>query len=369
MKIEEENIGRVFKDAFENYSVNPNPKVWKNVKAKATKKLFFKSTAFKLSAGAVASAIIIAAIFVFTNPKSENIAQQNNSTQELTKPNKNNSTEIIKPEIKKEEVVLDEKELSENINKADNSENINLKNEKSNSETEAKSEIKNPEKTQPKEIQTEKPKKIEAKVDSEDLSNEKKAIPEEINIDKENISNNENLRLTSEASTPNSFDSSSISFKGDSIICFGEDAKLVVSEGFKYLWNNGKTTNQITVSPVFTSDYTVEVTDEFGNKIEHNFKVEVDKSCSSVMIPSAFSPDNDGINDKFEIYAQGLLDYEIRIFNRQGQLLFVSNDINQHWDGTYNGETLATGVYVYRIAYTDAKGNQQIKQGTLSIVR
>lgn len=367
MKIEEENIGRVFKDAFENYSVDPNPKVWKNVKAKANKKLFFKSKGFKLSAGAVASAIIIAAIFVFTNPKSENIAQQNNSTQEIIKPNQNNSTEIIKPEIKKEEVISDEKELSKEIIEPDNFKKQNLIKEKSDSET--KSEIKNQEKTQPKETQIEKPKKIEPKIDSKDLPNEKNAIPEEINNDKENISNNDNLRLTSEASTQNSFDSSSVSFQGDSIICFGEDAKLRVNKGFNYLWNNGKTTNQISVSPVFNSNYTVVVTDEFGNKIEHTFKVEVDKSCSSVMIPSAFSPDNDGINDKLEVYAQGLLDYEIRIFNKQGQLLFVSKDINQYWDGTYNGETLATGVYVYRIVYTDAKGNQQIKQGTVSIVR
>ena len=91
-------------------------------------------------------------------------------------------------------------------------------------------------------------------------------------------------------------------------------------------------------------------------------------------IPNAFTPNGDGLNDVFGVIPR--LDYvnqyRISIFNRWGQLLFESSDLNQGWDGTYQGEACPAGAYVYRIVYNDfGMGTQETKvmEGTVMLVR
>ena len=65
-------------------------------------------------------------------------------------------------------------------------------------------------------------------------------------------------------------------------------------------------------------------------------------------IPNAFSPNGDGINDDFYGKGTNIATYEMSIFNRWGELIFYSNDINKHWDGTVKGSDVAQlDVYVY----------------------
>jgi len=74
---------------------------------------------------------------------------------------------------------------------------------------------------------------------------------------------------------------------------------------------------------------------------------------SGVYLPNAFTPNNDGVNDVFEakVLAGGILNFNMMIFSRWGQLVFESNDYFIGWDGTTNGEELPSGVYVYRVSY------------------
>ncbi|MCB9278246.1 MAG: gliding motility-associated C-terminal domain-containing protein [Lewinellaceae bacterium] len=71
-------------------------------------------------------------------------------------------------------------------------------------------------------------------------------------------------------------------------------------------------------------------------------------------LPNAFSPNDDGINDKFEIGYAGLLyDYRMTVFNRWGGLVFQSTDPAEGWNGkSLNGQPAGTGVYSYVIEYT-----------------
>ena len=65
--------------------------------------------------------------------------------------------------------------------------------------------------------------------------------------------------------------------------------------------------------------------------------------------PNAFSPDSDGINDFFKISGQGILDFQIEIYNRWGQMVYKSDDLSKGWNGTFKGKNLPTGSYVYKI--------------------
>ena len=66
-------------------------------------------------------------------------------------------------------------------------------------------------------------------------------------------------------------------------------------------------------------------------------------------IPNAFSPNNDGNNDRFEIFPAPIIQeiYTFKIFNRWGALVWETDDINETWDGNYKGMPAAVGVYVY----------------------
>jgi len=83
-----------------------------------------------------------------------------------------------------------------------------------------------------------------------------------------------------------------------------------------------------------------------------------------IYIPSAFTPNGDGLNDSFGAKAEGLKSFNMQIFNRIGELIFESDDIKTYWDGTYNGEKItSTDVYVYQIKAT-GKNNSVLPEQT-----
>ncbi|MBP6977217.1 MAG: gliding motility-associated C-terminal domain-containing protein [Bacteroidales bacterium] len=74
---------------------------------------------------------------------------------------------------------------------------------------------------------------------------------------------------------------------------------------------------------------------------------------SKVIIPNAFSPNGDGVNDYFKplILTEGIQEFSMVIYNRWGQLIFETNDYMTGWDGKVNGNPSPTGVYIYLIKY------------------
>ncbi len=77
------------------------------------------------------------------------------------------------------------------------------------------------------------------------------------------------------------------------------------------------------------------------------------KHIEPLTIPTAFTPNADGINDEFEIVMGQTQFYRIRIYNLKGQLIFESDKQNQHWKGTNqeNGQIVETGAYRYVLEY------------------
>jgi len=90
-----------------------------------------------------------------------------------------------------------------------------------------------------------------------------------------------------------------------------------------------------------------------------------------IAVPSAFTPNNDGLNDDFgphNAIKAGNLDF--KVFNRWGQLVFHSRDWTIKWDGKINGVLQPMGVYVWMLNYTNRDTNQQVFQkGTVTLIR
>jgi gliding motility-associated-like protein len=86
-------------------------------------------------------------------------------------------------------------------------------------------------------------------------------------------------------------------------------------------------------------------------------------------IPTAFSPDGDGINDVFLVRGNGIKEYRINIFNQWGVNVFSSSDIQEHWNGTSKGVKVQPGLYVYRIYFKDENNEVTETTGSIFIVK
>lgn len=110
------------------------------------------------------------------------------------------------------------------------------------------------------------------------------------------------------------------------------------------------------------------VTSDFGcvDSIEITVAVETD---FYLYIPEAFTPDGDGLNECFEIKGVGFEGYEFIVFDRWGNEMFHTDDMNECWDGTYKGKQAPIGVYNYRLIANLPFDEIKVLTGTLNILR
>jgi len=89
----------------------------------------------------------------------------------------------------------------------------------------------------------------------------------------------------------------------------------------------------------------------------------------SVFIPNSFTPNGDDENELLVIRANNLLTFEMSIFDRWGEMMFKTDDINHFWDGYYKGQLLPSGTYTY--SYTAYGKDAQIlnQMGTVNLIR
>ncbi len=95
--------------------------------------------------------------------------------------------------------------------------------------------------------------------------------------------------------------------------------------------------------------------------------VEVEENFS-FYIPSAFSPNGDGVNDYFRGYGVAIESYSMNIYNRWGELVFKTNNYDHPWDGKLSSGPIQTDTYVYRIVLKDLHGLEHTYVGDVSVV-
>jgi|GEM_PF-2192927 len=138
---------------------------------------------------------------------------------------------------------------------------------------------------------------------------------------------------------------------------------------FSYLWTPNSYLSDDTlaqpwiVKPKVDGYYTLNVINENGCINSDGVFVKVQRD---LIIPNAFSPNGDNVNDKWEITNLDTYPYcLIEVFNRNGQIVYTAVG-NKFWDGTYKGKPLPIGVYYYII---NPKNGRGIKSGTVTLLR
>nr|MCU0320385.1 gliding motility-associated C-terminal domain-containing protein [Flavobacteriales bacterium] len=86
-------------------------------------------------------------------------------------------------------------------------------------------------------------------------------------------------------------------------------------------------------------------------------------------LPNAFSPNGDGVNDKFFVRGGPFETIDLKIYNGWGELIFQTTDPTFGWDGTHEGKHAINGVYVYSVVATTVDGLLHDRSGKVTLVR
>lgn len=137
---------------------------------------------------------------------------------------------------------------------------------------------------------------------------------------------------------------------------------------YTYSWSNLQATPSVTnLAPAW---YKLTVTDANGCVNVDSVKVGKEQCPSYIYFPTGFSPNGDGINDYFRPkYSIDLQTYEVRIYNRWGELVYASNDVMEGWDGVYKGIPQPLGTYVWVSSFSFMDGTKENQAGNLTLLR
>ena len=161
-----------------------------------------------------------------------------------------------------------------------------------------------------------------------------------------------------------------ITTRPDSVICPVDEPFLLeaATQGGKWQGNGLNSEGIFTPINAQIGENIIYYTLDF-NCYEQD-SILIDLGCElQLFIPNVFTPNNDEHNENFVIKAVNLLTFEMQIFNKWGELIFQSNDINNLWDGYFKGRVVPTGVYSYVVNVYGKDGQAVNKQGTISVIR
>ena len=157
------------------------------------------------------------------------------------------------------------------------------------------------------------------------------------------------------------------SLGNDSAICTGEEYVLKpgLNTNASFLWQDGSTANSFTITQ--EGIYKLTASNECGS---HSDAITISKGLCNILMPNAFSPNNDGLNDVFKVkYPFSVSNFHFLITNRWGQTVFETNDIHKGWDGTFKGAPPLEGIYVWVISFTDINNKSQQIKGTVTLLK
>jgi gliding motility-associated-like protein len=145
-------------------------------------------------------------------------------------------------------------------------------------------------------------------------------------------------------------------------------------ENVSYLWSTGETTPNITLNSIQNDTIIWLAVNNSGCKASDTVHIEVEIDRKELYFPNAFSPNGDGLNDEFEVIGdiESLINFNIIVFNRWGQAVFESTNVNNCWNGNYNRTKCPAGTYVFKANYSFEICNikkSYVKNGLISLVR
>ncbi len=153
-------------------------------------------------------------------------------------------------------------------------------------------------------------------------------------------------------------------------LCKGAYTTIIASGGTSYLWNTGQITPSIYVRPLKTIIYNVMVSNSLNGVLcSENIAIQQTvRNCNVIYIPNSFSPS--GYNTVFKPIGEIVISktYQFAVYNRWGQMVFETKDINQGWDGRFNGKYVPAGAYIYYLRIDNGYEDPFEKIGTVTII-
>jgi gliding motility-associated-like protein len=169
---------------------------------------------------------------------------------------------------------------------------------------------------------------------------------------------------------------------GDAVPLFAGLKEPAVISSIKWSANRDSidfkcmTCPQTSAAPRLTTLFRVVLVDSFGCSLKREIVVHVDKK-RKIFAPTAFSPNNDGQNDNFGLYAGAGLRkiLTFKIFNRWGTMMYqrtnmpTMDTLNTGWDGSFNGSEASTDTYIWIAEIEFEDGETEIFKGDVALLR
>lgn len=172
-------------------------------------------------------------------------------------------------------------------------------------------------------------------------------------------------------------------FEGPSVVCPGDRATFTdQSTGNITSWNwsfgNNSSSSLQNPAPQTYADISTTrneivrliIGNSYGCFDTARALIKVVNNCF-IAVPSAFTPNGDGLNDYlYPLNAYKARELDFSVFNRFGQRIFATKDWTNKWDGTFKGQGVDPGTYVWILRYTNTDTNQKVEQkGTVILIR
>lgn len=155
----------------------------------------------------------------------------------------------------------------------------------------------------------------------------------------------------------------------DTINICNNDTTIDAGTYSEYLWSDGS--NQRTFNISKEGIYWVTVKQ---NTCQYTDTINVIENCGpKIYFPTAFTPNNDGLNDKLILSYNNVVRVNYKLFNMWGELIFESNQVGFEWDGLYKGNFIPTGNYIWLCEYEGYNSSNRLikerKNGSLTVYR
>lgn len=305
-------IGQYFKDRFEQFEPNPPSDFWSKIQNDKSLKRFNKMQSFKrfLKFGFTPAAVVAVAVLVWV------ASTQKENTQNQVNQNTPQTTTLVS------------KSESQPV------QTLNTKNDKDNTELSLNKKI------------------VDNKVDKK-IEPTTEPAQSNVDITHSTIQNR----------------STSISNKG--VTSSSNNTVPVIVTPKENPKTNTNRNSNVTAKPDLIENSTSVAEEPISeNPFDKNNSTDPEEDIDKLLIPNSFTPNGDGKNDQFLVKAMwDVAEFELFVFERGGNLVFKTKNIEEGWDGTYLGSEIHSGVYAYFIVYKDSKGNKVKTKGTLNLIR
>lgn len=154
------------------------------------------------------------------------------------------------------------------------------------------------------------------------------------------------------------------------------EVEVIIGDDVNFSWTPAADVNCPTCASTLAYSVGEEnvfyVTGEENGCISEPDSIIVVMTESELIIPNAFTPNADGLNDMFNILNPIFYPiFSFEIYNRWGQQVFATSDVTRGWDGTYDGKPQEIGMYIWIVTYEKANepGTQFVLKGTVTLLR